>query len=64
MQGRPLFLKFGNRWVNLAMISHVDFDETQRTATVFVGSNSVTSKDAYDFFKAENPAFFFTKSVS
>lgn len=59
---RPVFLKFGTIWINLALVTHVEFDETTKTANVFFGQNSMTkSREAYVFFKKEDPAWLFTK---
>ncbi len=62
---RPTFLKFSGKWVNLGSITHVEIDETTKTASVYFGSNAITkSKEAYNFFKAEDPAYFFTKACT
>ncbi len=51
--------------MNLTSITHVEIDETTKTASVYFGSNAITkSKEAYAFFTAEDPAYFFTKACA
>jgi hypothetical protein len=63
MQEKPVFLKFGHRWINIAAVTHIDIAEQTKVATLYVGAVPVIENDssAYQFFKAEGGGWFFTQ---
>ena len=65
MQEKPMFLKFGRRWVNLSTITHIDFYNERKTATVYAGAVPVLeeSVEAFAFFQSKDMGFFFTQPV-
>jgi hypothetical protein len=60
-----MFLKFGARWISIAAITHIDFHEDAKKATLYVGSVPVleASEETYAFFRGKDTGFFFTQPV-
>ncbi len=61
MPEKPVFLKIGDKLINLQTVSHVILDHTQKNADVFVGDFRVLvrSMEAYAFFGREQTEAFF-----
>ena len=55
-----------NRWINVAAITHVDFDEKLKKATVYIGLISAVggSAEAYEYFRKEDGVDFAAKSIA